>query len=448
MRIQRNISIAIGIAAATAMGYSSSANCAGTCVRPQSDRCDKVKFEEHFSDSTLRLDYIMSGNSDLTRVSLRRKLKTPGWAGRRTNLNRVPYIGNGQITLTDVQTGDTIFRNSFSTLYQEWLGTPEAHEAEHAYENTYIVPLPRRDTKVTVTLLNPRHEAIASNSFIYSPTDILTAEADTRHVPEHAYLHRGGDTSEAIDVVIMAEGYTAREMDKFMEDARTAADAILSYEPFRSHASDFNFIVVKTPSEDSGVSIPSKKEWKNTSFGSNFDTFYSKRYLTCGNVHLIHDTLAGIPYEHIIILANSPTYGGGGVFNAFTLTTTGHEKFRPVVVHEFGHSFGGLADEYFYENDVFSDTYPLDVEPWEPNITTLVDFSDKWREILPEGTPIPTPKGDKDVPGVYEGAAYAFKGIFRPNDQCRMRNNDYPTFCPGCRLALERLIEFYTAEAK
>lgn len=145
----------MGVAVAAAIGYSSSANCTAGIVQPDADRCDKVKFEEHFSDSTLRLDYIMSGNSDLTRVSLRRKLKTAGWAGRRTNLNRVPYIGNGQITLTDVQTGDTIFRNAFSTLYHEWLTTPEAHKTEHAYENTYIVPLPLRDTQNTASSAGP-----------------------------------------------------------------------------------------------------------------------------------------------------------------------------------------------------------------------------------------------------------------------------------------------------
>lgn len=423
----------MGTLAITAGGNANAANGTG-----------EVRFEEHFRDSTLRLDYIMSGKADLTRVSLRRHKKMAGWAGRRCNLDRVPYTGNGQITLTDAETGDTIYRNSFSTLFNEWQTTPEAREAEHAYENTYIVPLPKRKTKVTLTMLNPRHETVAANTYIYDPADILTVQANTRHVPEHEYLHKGGDTKEAIDIVIMAEGYTAAEMDRFMEDARTAADAILSHEPFKSHASDFNFIAVKTPSTDSGVSIPRNGDWKETSFGSNFDTFYSNRYLTCGNVHRIHDTLAGIPYEHIIILANSPTYGGGGVYNAFTLTTTGHKKFRPVVVHEFGHSFGGLADEYFYENDVFSDTYPLDVEPWEPNITTLVDFGSKWGDILPKGTAIPTPVSDKDVPGVYEGAAYAFKGIYRPNDQCRMRNNDYPGFCPGCRRALDALIRFHT----
>ena len=71
--------------------------------------------------------------------------------------------------------------------------------------------------------------------------------------------------------------------------------------------------------------------WKHTAFGSHFDTFYSDRYLTTSRVKAINDALAGIPYEHIIILANTEQYGGGGIYNAFTLTTAHHPNFRPVV---------------------------------------------------------------------------------------------------------------------
>ena len=156
--------------------------------------------------------------------------------------------------------------------------------------------------------------------------------------------------------------------------------------------------------------------------------------------------LAGIPYEHIIILANTDEYGGGGIYNAFTLTTAHHKDFKPVVVHEFGHSFGGLADEYFYVEDLFSDTYPADKEPWEQNITTLTHFGSKWKDMITAGTPIPTdPKQSKKFPvGVYEGAGYSAKGIYRPSVDCRMKSNPAGAFCPVCQRALERLINFYT----
>ena len=155
--------------------------------------------------------------------------------------------------------------------------------------------------------------------------------------------------------------------------------------------------------------------------------------------------MAGIPYEHIIILANTDVYGGGGIYNSYTQTTAHHPMFKPVVVHEFGHSFGGLADEYFYDDDVMTDTYPLDVEPWEQNISTRVNFASKWKDMLPSGTPILTPIAEKKKypVGVYEGGGYSAKGIYRPAYDCRMKTNEYPEFCPVCQRAIRRMIEFY-----
>lgn len=248
----------------------------------------------------------------------------------------------------------------------------------------------------------------------------------------------------AIDVVILAEGYAAEEMDTFFRHAEEARDALFSHEPFKSMANRFNIVAVGTVSKESGVSVPLENNWRDTPFGSHFSTFYSDRYLTTPNVFALYDALNGIDYEHLIILANTPTYGGGGIFNNYTLTTARHENFRPVVVHEFGHSFGGLADEYFYVGDVMDDTYPRDIEPWEPNVTSLVDFHGKWENLLPEGTPIPTEPTDSTRIGVYEGAAYSFKGLYRPYLDCRMKTNGAESFCPGCQQALRRLIEFYT----
>ena len=207
----------------------------------------------------------------------------------------------------------------------------------------------------------------------------------------------------------------------------------------------FNVVAVASPSTDSGVSVPRLNEWKHTAFGSHFSTFYSDRYLTTSRVKAIHDALAGIPYEHIIILANTEEYGGGGIYNSYTLTTAHHPMFRPVVVHEFGHSFGGLADEYFYDNDVMTDTYPLDIEPWEQNISTQVDFAAKWKDMLSENTPVPTPaEVSENYPtGVYEGGGYSAKGS---SDRqriaaCAPMNIRLSAVC---QRALRRIIEFYT----
>ena len=176
--------------------------------------------------------------------------------------------------------------------------------------------------------------------------------------PPPRYIPRAPPPEREPNVAILAEGYTTAEMDSFYHHAAVAVESILKHEPFKSRADDFNFVAVASPSIDSGVSVPRLGDWKKTAFSSHFSTFYSDRYLTTGNLQDVHDALAGIPYEHIIILANTPEYGGGGIYNSYTLTTARHRDFKPVVVHEFGHSFGGLADEYFYEDDIMDESYP------------------------------------------------------------------------------------------
>ena len=394
-------------------------------------------YDHYFQDKTLRLDYILGAtpNGDRT-VLLDAQSSLPGWAGRRHHLKELPLAG------------DTIYRTSFSSLYNEWLSTDEATTTPKGFEHTVLVPYPKAPALIDIDLYNSRHESMARMRHRMDPADILISKKGEKDVTPHKYIHKGGDPNKAIDVAILAEGYTTAEMDSFYRDAEIAVKSILDYEPFKSHAGDFNFVAVASPSAESGVSVPRLGDWKSTAFSSHFSTFYSDRYLTSLHLKDIHNALAGIPYEHIIILANTPEYGGGGIYNSYTLTAAGHKMFKPVVVHEFGHSFGGLGDEYFYEGDVMDDSYPKDVEPWEPNITTLVDFDSKWKNLLPKDCPIPTPVSEaaKYPVGVYEGGGYSFHGVFRPADDCRMRTNTAPAFCPACQKAMDNLINFYVNE--
>lgn len=401
-----------------------------------------AEFSQTFADSTLRIDYVLSGRPTDVGISLKGMSRYGGWAGRRHNLERPLYAGNGDVTVTTLE-GDTLYANSFSSLFNEWLDL--GIDVPSTGECPVTVPMPRSRVKVTARLLSKRHEPVAVVEHIVDPADILIRERGGYHAP-YSYIHKGAYDGPRIGVAIMAEGYTATEMDDFKADAREAVDAILSHQPFAQYADRLDFIAVETPSRQSGVSIPKDSLWLDTSFGSHFSTFYSDRYLTSANLFDMHDALASVPAQHIIILANTPQYGGGGIFNAYTLTAAKHPAFRPVVVHEFGHSFGGLADEYFYEGDTFDDTYPLDIEPWEPNITTMTDFGSKWQPLLAPSTPVPTPadRADEFPIGVYEGGGYSFRGVYRPADTCRMRKNDVPEFCPACRSALERAILFYT----
>lgn len=403
-------------------------------------------FADHFADKTLRVDYIFNGNASGQAICLDGLSALPTWAGRKHHLAELPLQGNGQIVMRNAASGKTIYTTSFSSLFQEWLETDEARNVTKGFENTFLLPYPLQPVEIEITLLDPRCNVRASMKHIVHPNDVLIEQKGNSHITPHKYLLHNDSPEKCIDVAILAEGYTLQEMQTFYEDADIACKSIFDHEPFKSMKKRFNVVAVASPSTDSGVSVPRLNEWKHTAFGSHFSTFYSDRYLTTSRVKAIHDALAGIPYEHIIILANTEEYGGGGIYNSYTLTTAHHPMFRPVVVHEFGHSFGGLADEYFYDNDVMTDTYPLDIEPWEQNISTQVDFAAKWKNMLSENTPVPTPaEVSENYPtGVYEGGGYSAKGIFRPAENCRMRTNEYPAFCPVCQRALRRIIEFYT----
>lgn len=405
-------------------------------------------FNRNFDEKTLRIDYLFSATPAGERaVHLSGQSTVDGWAGRRHNLSELPLAGNGAVTVCSEATGDTLYRTSFSSLYHEWIYTDEAAQVQKAFEHTVLLPYPKQPALITIDLYDNRHQTMATMTHRFDPKDILIARKGRGRHPSYRYIHRGGDPKDAIDIAILAEGYTRGEMEDFYRHAETAVDAILSHEPFKSKADKLNFVAIATVSEDSGVSVPRFGDWRQTAFSSHFSTFYSDRYLTTLHVKDIHDAIAGIPYEHLIILANTDEYGGGGIYNSYTLTTARHKDFRPVVVHEFGHSFGGLADEYFYEHEA-NDSYPTDIEPWEPNITTMIDFESKWKPILADGTPVPTPvKKSEDYPvGVYEGGGYRFHGIYRPADRCRMRDNKWPGFCPACQRALANLIDFYAGE--
>ena len=404
---------------------------------------------------TLRIDYIFSGTDRSQEISLDEMSCFDGWAGRTVNLDKVPVRGNGQISMTDIASGKVLYRQSFSTLFQEWQTTEEATRIRRSFENVFLLPMPSERAVVKVELYDFRGKVSASLKHEVNPSDVLISKI-IRNAAPHKYILRNGTPQECIDVAILAEGYTAEEAEIFYEDAEKAVAAILSHEPFASMRDRFNFVAVALPSKDSGVSVPGQGLWKNTALSSHFDTFYMDRYLTTLRLKNLHDNLSGISYEHIVILANTDTYGGGGIFNSYTLTTAHHKAFEPVVVHEFGHSFAGLADEYYYD-DQFVEYYYPDCEPWEQNITTLYDFASKWEDMLPHSVAVPSPmpegliwdetgNGKSSLIGVYEGGGYQSKGVYRPYYDCRMKTNSPKAFCPVCQRAIARIIDFYTVE--
>jgi len=389
------------------------------------------RFEDYFEDRTLRLDYTFAGDVTLHQIYVDELVSMPHWYGRRQRLAELPLKGNGQITVRSKADGEVIYRHSFSTLFQEWLATEEAKHTQKSFENVFLVPFPKDTVIIKVELFDYHDEVINSLTHTVVPQDILIRKAGERLVTPYKTLQQAADTSRCIHVAYVAEGYRQEEMDTFLEDCRIAMEALFAHEPFKEKQDCFNMIAVMSPSEESGTSWPAKGIWKNTALGSHFDTFYSDRYLTTLHLKKLHDILAGTPYEHIIILVNTDHYGGGGIYNSYNLTYAHGDRFRPVVVHEFGHSFGGLGDEYPYGND--DPMYFPDTEPWEPNLTTKCDFGRKWENLVKEGKA-----------GLIEGGGYLEKGVWRGFENCRMRTNEEPEFCLVCKQALGRLIDFYT----
>ena len=423
------------------------------------------QFDNYFEDRTLRLDYIFAGNNREQHIYFEQAYVTPCWAGRKSRLADMPLRGNGQLVVKDHATGAALFVHTFSTLFQEWQATEEATKVSKAFETSYNVPFPKQAVDVTVTLTDFHNRVQAELTHTVDPKDILIRPIGANGIPTH-YVWKGTDELDitgCIDLAIVAEGYTRGQMGKFYADCQRVVDALFAHEPFTSLKNRFNVVAVAAESPQPGPSVPRQQRWNRTPAGTHYDTFYTDRYLMTQDMHRLYDVLSGVPFEHVIVLVNSDTYGGGGIYNQLTVTTSDHRTFVPVLVHEFGHGYAGLGDEYFYD-DSYENMYPQDTEPWEPNLTTLVDFSSKWADMLPKGTPVPTPpaaipdyrrlRTDKERRqldeatqrvGVFEGGGYQSKGVYRPAQECRMKINEVTRFCPVCTRAIERITDFYTS---
>ena len=395
-------------------------------------------FDDWFDDKTLRLDYVFAGDNRSQHIYLKQALTTTRWAGRKSRLTDVPLRGNGQLRLSDHQTGQLLYVHTFSTLFQEWQATEEATRVQRAFETSYNVPMPQRVVDIKVTLTDFHDRVVGEMTHTLDPKDILIrqqtgSDIDWRYIwtPDSV-----PDLTRCIDLAIVAEGYTAAQRDKFYVDCQRAVDALFAHEPFTTLKQRFNVVAVAPASADCGPSIPREGCWHRTAVGIHYDTFYSERYLMTEEVHHLYDLLAGVPFEHIIVLVNSGVYGGGGIYNQLLVTTSDHPTFSQVLVHEFGHSYAGLGDEYAYD-DGYESIYPADTEPWEPNLTTKVDFRQKWADMMPDPT---------GRIGLYEGGGYQSKGVWRPSPDCRMRTNESPDFCPVCRRAIVRITDFYTSQ--
>lgn len=401
-------------------------------------------FDKYFTDKVLRFDFMLAGNRKTTSVYPAGMKEEPFWAGSNTSLVNPFNLGNFKYELFDVKENTLIYSRSFSTLFQEWQTTDEAKSVDRSFYEVATMPYPKDSVRFILSererngLFSKLYETIIDPASYFIRRENPVKVGTTK-------IYSGGDPHTSVDLAFIAEGYKADEMGKFREDVKKMADILFDEAPFSDYKNKFNIWAVEATSQDSGTDIPGENIYTNTALNSSFYTFNIDRYLTTQDIKSVNDFAAVVPHDNIIVLINSTKYGGGGVYNYYSGTTTGNQLSPKVFIHEFGHGFAGLGDEYYSSAVAYDEFYPLNVEPWEPNLTTMVNFESKWKKMIGKDTPLPTPSEEKynNVTGLFEGGGYSEKGVFRPEMDCRMKSNGSKGYCSVCRNAIKEMIEFY-----
>lgn len=401
-------------------------------------------FLKYFTNRSLRFDFLLGGNAGEVRLYPQQLKEEPYWAGSMVNLKDTFNYGTYRFCVFDLASDSLIFSKGFCTLFQEWQTTAEARKSYKTFYQAVIFPFPKNVVRLGIDAREWDGEFRTIYETEIDPVDFHILKEQVNEYRFNTILENG-KPEEKVDIVILAEGYTADEMEKFLEDARRVTGYLFEEEPFKSEKSKFNVQAVMTPSQDSGTDIPGEGIYKNTLFNSTFYTFDVPRYLTSSDMKTIYDAAAVVPYDQIYLLVNTGRYGGGGFYNFLNVCSADNYLTAEVFVHEFGHGFAGLGDEYYDSEVAYENYYNLEIEPWEANLTTLVDFSKKWDDMIGDSVPVPTPRETKysDVTGVYEGGGYMSEGIYSPAMECRMKSNSAGKFCPVCIRAIRNMIDFH-----
>ena len=448
-------------------------------------------FDADFDRRTMRLDYFHTGGSGREVVALDRVVSDGPWAGSPTRLLDDLNLGTYRFEVVDAATRRVLYSRGFASLYGEWETTDEPKTASRTFHESLRFPWPRRP--VQVVLEKRGHDGLFREiwSAGVDPSSRFVNAADRAPSGRVWTILESGPPAEKVDLVILGEGYSEAELPKFHADAGRLVERLFSVEPFKSRRSDFNVRAIDLPSAGSGVHRPHVGRSRRTPVSAEYNIFDSERYLLTLDNRALRDVLSAAPYEFVEILVNEKQYGGGGIFN-FQATAAADTAFADYVfVHEFGHHFAGLADEYYFSPVAYTDAAPIAVEPWEPNVTALLDPAKlKWADLVEPGTPVPTPwdkevwekrakefldrrlelirrkapeaefdalfreQQKSDTPtlagmaysgkvGAFEGASYRAKGLYRPETDCIMYTRDEVGFCRVCRRAIERMIDLY-----
>jgi len=451
----------------------------------------EVVFDDYFMDKTMRVDYFHSGLATEEHFSVDRILSDGEWGGSSTQLMDALEYGLYFFEIHDIATGEMIYSRGFASIFGEWQSIPEAQEQWGTFHESVRFPWPKKTVKLVMKKRNAMNDFVAIWETEINPQSRAVNPADlAKNYKTWDYMVNGS-SKDKVDIVILGDGYTAEEMDKFHKDIERLNDYLFSVEPFKSRRSDFNIRAVETPSATSGVHKPHPGIHSRTPLSVHYSSFDSERYALSYDNRTIRDAASAVPYEFMYVLINERTYGGGGIYKLYASVAVDNMFSDYIYVHELGHHMAALADEY-YSSSVSYQMPEITVEPWEANITALLDKDNlKWKDMLEEGTPIPTP-WDKDKfdkhgieiqqertrlraakspesvleelfmrqkkeetamiaamentgkIGAYEGASYYQYGMYRSSTDCIMYTRNKLDFCPVCQRALSKVIDQYT----
>lgn len=396
------------------------------------------------AQQALRIDLAFAGDYKETNVYLDNLSVEPYWSGSpNSNIDKLDF-GVYRISVADKESGVEIYSNGFCSLFQEWQTTAEAKQLKRYFEQVVRVPMPSKPVHLSLTQRMFDGSVVEIFSLDIDPASMFISKEKPTAFPVSQIVN-GGDHRHCLDIAFIAEGYTANQMDKFRADVKSMADYLFTQAPFNRYASKINVWAIESPSEGEGADNPGTGYWNRTPVGSSLYTFGIDRYLTTTRHKQVMDVAANAPADVVYVLVNTPVYGGGGIYNHYNVSTSDHPLSKLVFIHELGHGLAGLGDEYFDSSVAYEGYYNLSVEPWEPNLTTMVNFAAKWKDMIPANIPVPTPPSAEyqSVVGVFEGGGYVSKGVYRPAYDCRMRTNNAQGFCPVCQRAIERVIETY-----
>lgn len=428
----------------------------------------EAAYRRDFTGALMRVDYFHTGTASKERFSLDRIRVEGPWAGNPRRLLDSTGLGKYRFRLTDPESGRVLFSRGFSSIYGEWETTEEARqEMWRTFPEAVCFPEPRRIVRLELHKRDGQQEFQPVWKLLIDPRSNEVDRSPTKSGNETT-LMRNGPSSRKVDLLFLGDGYP--EEDGFKRDAERLAEALFRVEPFASRRTDFNVTGLFTPAEAAGVSRPTAGVVRNSPLGASYDALGLRRYILTTDDRAWRDAAASAPSDFVVILVNEEEYGGGGIFNLYAAVAADSPYSSHLLVHEFGHLFAGLGDEYYTSTVVYLDLVAPGVEPWEPNITALLDPARlKWGHLVQEGTPLPTPwdkqghefrsrsNGENSeagptvrekephagVVGAFEGASYTPTGLYRPARTCIMFSRKEPEFCPVCREAIEKMIDFH-----